>query len=281
MQKLIITAALTGGLHGKETNPALPEQPDEIIADALACYEAGAAIVHLHGRDRTGRGTGDPDIFARINEGIRECCPLVIQNTTGGTGIPVEERILSLDANPEMASLNMGTVVFFTGGVEQPQEVPFINLRSEIETFAREMLDRGILPELEVYNPSMFGEVRNLLEKGMLREPCYINMVMNVGGMGGFPGTPENLLAMLAHLPEGSLFNVSGVGRAQLAMNVMSIILGGHVRVGLEDNVFYRKGELATSNAQFVERIVRLAGEMGRDIATPEEARKMLGIAAT
>ncbi|MBU1672292.1 MAG: 3-keto-5-aminohexanoate cleavage protein [Actinobacteria bacterium] len=276
MDKLIITAALTGGLHGKEANPALPEQPDEIIADAVRCREAGAAIVHLHARDPEGRGVGDPGIFGRINEGILESCDVVVQNTTGGPGIPIERRISSLDAAPDMASLNMGSVVFFTGTREEPEETPFFNLRSEIEAFASEMLTRGIKPEMEVYNPSMLGEVDSLIEKGLLAEPYYVNFVMNVGGMGGYPGTPANLVYMVEMLPEGALFNVTGIGRAQLPLNTMSIIMGGHVRVGLEDNVYYRKGELAESNAQFVERVVRLAAELGREVASPAEARTIL-----
>lgn len=278
MDKLIITAALTGGIHGKETNPALPEQPGEIIRDAVECRNAGAAIVHLHARDTEGRGVGDPAVFREMNEGIRERCDVVVQNTTGGPGIPVEERISSLDAGPEMASLNMGSVVFFVGTRENPREQLFMNLRSEIEAFARAMLERGVKPELEVYNPSMFGEVENLIENGLLEKPYYVNFVMNVGGMGGYPGTPKNLITMMEHLPEGAVFNVSGVGRAQLALNTMSIILGGHARVGLEDNVFYRKGEPARGNAQFVARIVRMAGELGREVASPDEARKLLGI---
>lgn len=278
MEKLIITAALTGGIHGKEANPALPEQPDEIIRDAVECREAGAAIVHLHARDEQGRGAGDPEIFSRINRGIRERCDVVLQNTTGGPGIPIERRISSLDAGPEMASLNMGSVVFFTGPREEPEELLFMNLRSEIEAFAEAMMERNIKPELEVYNPSMFGEVENLISKGLLARPYYLNLVMNVGGMGGYPGTPRNLLRMVDHLPAGAIYNVSGVGRAQLPLNTMSIIMGGHVRVGLEDNVFYRKGELARCNAQFVDRIVRLAEELGRVVASPEEARAILGI---
>ena len=278
MDKVIITAALTGGIHGKEANPALPEQPDEIIRDAVECRKAGAAIVHLHARDAEGRGVGDPAVFGEMNEGIRARCDVVVQNTTGGPGIPVEKRIRSLDAGPEMASLNMGTVVFFVGDRENPGEQTFINLRSEIEKFASAMLERGIKPELEVYNPSMFGEVENLIEKGLLAKPYYVNFVLNVGGMGGYPGTPKNLMTMMEHLPEGAVFNVSGIGRAQLSLNAMAIILGGHARVGLEDNVFYGRGELANSNAQFVERVVRLAGELGREVASPDEARAMLGI---
>jgi len=274
MEKLIITAALTGGIHGKEANPNLPEQPDEIIRQAVECYNAGAAIVHLHARDKQGKGVGDPAIFREMNEGIRALCPVVIQNTTGGPGIPIEKRVTSLDAGPEMASLNMGTIVFFT----QEGESLFMNWRGEIETFAREMLKRKIKPEMEVYNPSMFGEVENLIRKGLVEKPFYVNMVMGVGGMGGYAGTPKNLITMRDHLPGGAVFNVTGIGKYQMEMNVMSLIMGGHVRVGLEDNVFYRKGELATGNAQFVERVVWLARETGREIATPDEAREMLGM---
>jgi len=274
MEKLIITAALTGGIHGKEANPALPEQPEEIIGDAYDCYNAGAALVHLHARDSEGNGVGDSNIFREINEGVRAKCPVVIQNTTGGPGIHINKRIKSLDAGPESASLNMGSVVFFY----QDREVTFYNLRSEIEAFAAEMIKRDIKPELEVYNPSMFGEVENLLKKGLLKKPYYINFVMGVAGMGGYPGTPENLVIMINHLPEGAIFNVTGIGRYQLAMNTMAILTGGNTRVGLEDNVFYRRGELAKSNAQLVERVVRLAHELGREVATPDEARAILGI---
>jgi 3-keto-5-aminohexanoate cleavage enzyme len=274
VDKLIITAALTGGMHGKEANPELPEQPEEIVDAAVECFRAGAAIVHLHARDASGRGVADPEVFRQINEGIRARCPLVIQDTTGDAGIAVEQRILALDTAPEMASLNMGTVVFFVGG----REVDFVNRRSEIEAFARAMLERGIKPEMEVYSPAMFGEVDNLISKKLLRQPYYVNFVMGVGGMGGYPGTPRNLITMAGHLPAGAKFNVSGIGRAQLPLSAMAIIMGGHARVGLEDNIYYRRGELASSNAQLVERVVRLAGELGREVASPDEAREILKI---
>ncbi len=274
MDKLIITAALTGGIHGKETNPNLPEQPDEIIREAVDCYNAGAAIVHLHARDKNGKGVGDPAIFNEINSGIKALCPLIIQNTTGGPGIPIEKRITSLDAGPEMASLNMGSIVFFVNGNEEL----FMNWRNEIELFAKTMLNKNIKPEMEVYNPSMFGEVENLIRKGLIKKPYYINMVMGVGGMGGYPGTPKNLVRMTDHLPEDTVFNVTGIGRYQMAMNVMSIIMGGHARIGMEDNVFYRKDEPAAGNAVFVERVVRLSREIGREVATPQEARAILGM---
>jgi len=274
MNKIIITAALTGGIHAKEVNPALPEQPDEIIKDAYDCYNAGAAIVHLHARDANGKGVGDPRIFSEINRGIRERCPVVVQNTTGGPGIPIKERLTVLDALPEMASLNMGSIVFFVG--REKREVTFFNLRSEIEAFSAEMLRRGVKPEMEVYNPSMFGEVENLIARDLIKKPYYINLVMGVEGMGGFKGTPENFVTMQSLLPAGSICNVTGIGKWQMSMNVMAIISGCHTRVGLEDNVYYRKGELAKSNAYFVERVVRIAREIGRDIASPDEARKIL-----
>ena len=278
MEKLIITAALTGGMHGKQANPALPEQPGEIVDAAVECWNAGASIVHLHARDAVGRGVAEPDIFREINEGIRSRCPLLIQDTTGDAGIPVAQRILSLDTGPDMASLNMGTVVFFVPGPEGVEEVDFVNRRSEIEAFAVAMLERGIKPEMEVYSPAMFGEVENLIEKELVRQPYYVNFVMGVGGMGGYPGTPRNLNTMIDHLPEGAKFNVSGIGKAQLPMSAMAILTGGHARVGLEDNIYYRRGELASSNAQLVERVVRHAAELGRDIASPEDARAILAI---
>ena len=276
MEKLIITAALTGAIQGKEANPALPEQPDEIIKDAYDCYNAGVAIVHLHARDKQGRSIGGTEIFKEINAGVRAKCPVIIQNTTGGVGIPIEKRVLSLNAAPESASLNMGSVVFFIG--KEKKESLFMNLRNEIEAFAAKMIELDIKPEMEVYNPSMFGEVESLIKKNLLKKPYYINCVMGVDGMGGYAGTTKNLMTMINLIPADSIFNVTGIGRYQMEMNVASMIMGGNVRVGLEDNVYYKKGELAKSNAQLVERVVRLAREIGREVATPKEARKILGI---
>ena len=276
MEKLIITAALTGAMQGKESNPAIPEQPDEIIQAAYDCYNAGVSIVHIHARYRKGGSIGDPDIFREINTGLRARCPVIIQNTTGGVELPLDQRISSLEAAPESASLNIGSVVFFIG--KQKKESLFMNLRSEIEAFEAKMIELDIKPELEVYNPSMFGEVDNLIKKSILKKPYYINCVMGVDGMGGYPGITKNLMTMIDLMPGGAIFNVSGIGRYQMEMSVASMILGGNVRVGLEDNIYYRKGELAKSNAQLVERVVRLAGEIGREVATPDEARKILGI---
>ena len=153
-----------------------------------------------------------------------------------------------------------------------------MNLRNEIEAFAAKMIELDIKPEMEVYNPSMFGEVESLIKKNLLKKPYYINCVMGVDGMGGYTGTTKNLLTMINLIPASSIFNVTGIGRFQMEMNVASMIMGGNVRVGLEDNIYYKMGELAKSNAQFDERVVRLACEIGREVASPEEARKILGI---
>jgi len=273
MEKLIITAALTGGIHGKEANPALPEQPDEIIRDAVRCHDAGAAVVHLHARDRAGKGVADARIFREMNEGIRARCGVIIQNTTGGPGLPIAERITSLDAAPEMASLNMGSVVFFHEG----RELPFINLRSEIEAFAAAMLERGIKPEMEVYSHAMLRDVQNLIDKGLVKKPYYIDLVLGMRYQGACDATPKILLSLIDMLPADAYFNCAAVGPAQLPLTTLAMLMGGCVRVGLEDNAYYRKGELA-SNAEAVARIMRIARELGKEPATPDEARQILGL---
>ena len=277
MEKLIITVAQTGGFHGKEANPALPEQPDEIIRSAYDCYNAGAAIVHIHAREKDGTVSADYRIFKEINDGIRAKCNLVIQDTTGGgPNLSFEERIQSLDANPEMASLNMGTGTGLVGG----REILASNSPSQIAKGAGIMKERGIKPEMEVYNLSMMTDVEALIEQGLLEKPYYVNFVfgMNKIFRSDVPYSPKMLLFSVEHLPPDSIFNVSAVAASQLPAITLSILLGGHARVGLEDNVSYKKGELAKSNAQLVERAVRIARELGREIATPDEAREMLNI---
>jgi len=288
--KVIITVALTGGLHGKEANPNLPEQPDELIQSALACREAGAAIVHIHARDKNGAPSGDPEIFREINEGIRAESDMVIQDTTGGPSVPWEDRIKALDTGCEMASLNMGSVHFFLKEMDQAKLdtlsphmkgskiVPFVNTRPEILTLAELMLEKNVKPEMEVYNPSMLMEVEYLISTGLLQKPYYVNFVMGVTGMGGFKGDIQNLLMMQRLTPPECLINVTGIGPSQLTMNTTAILLGFNTRVGMEDNVYYKYRELAESNEQLVKRVVRLANELEREIATPTEAREILGL---
>jgi len=279
MNKLIITVALTGGFHGKEANPNLPEQPKEIIQAAYDCYNAGAAIAHIHARDPQGKPTGNPDIYRELNAGIKAKCNLIIQDTTGGApGMPVEERMSSLEARPEMASLNMGTGIISWQG----KESVFNNTLTDIEYAAKKMLDYGIKPEMEVYNQAMLHNVEHLIKKNLLTKPYYINFVMGMTNVfqGAVKYTPKTLMFLIDQLPAGSIYNVTGIGSNQLPATTLSLLLGGNLRVGFEDNVFYSKGVLAKSNAELVERAVRLARELQREIATPDEAREMLGIKA-
>jgi len=277
LSKLIITAALTGGFHGKEANPNLPEQPGEIAQAAYDCWQAGAAIVHLHARDPGGKPTCEARLYGEIVAKVKARCDIVTQvSTGGGPNLSPEERIMAIDAGAEMASLNMGTMV----RTRFAENSFFLNTRSQIETAAKAMLQRGIKPEMEVYSHSMFVDVENLIRKNMLKKPYYVNFVLGMTHQGALPGEPRHLLSLMQYLPADAIFNVSGVGAAQLPLTTIGMLLGGHSRVGLEDNVFYTKGTLAMSNAQLVERTARIARELGREIASPAEARQILQLGA-
>ena len=277
MDKLIITAALTGGFHGKDANPNLPEQPDEIAQAAYDSWQAGAAIVHLHAREKNGKPTCDPRIYGEIVAKIKARCDVITQVSTGaGPELSPEERIRAIEADAEMASLNMGTMVrtrFSEGSF-------FLNTRTQIEGYAQAMLRKGIKPEMEVYAHSMMVDVENLIRKNLIKKPYYINLVLGMTHQGALPGESKHLLSLIQYLPPESIFNVSGIGPAQLPLTTLSMLLGGHSRVGLEDNVYYTKGKLATSNAQLVERTARMAREIGREPASPAEARQILQLAA-
>lgn len=273
MDKLIITAALTGGFHGKEANPNLPTSPDEIAQAAYDCWQAGAAIVHLHARTKTGEPTCDPEIYSEIVSKVKARCDVVTQvSTGGGPSLTPEERVAAVKAGAEMASLNMGTMVrtrFNDGSL-------FLNTRKQIEGYAQAMQAAGVKPEMEVYSHSMMVDVDNLIKLGYIKKPYYVNFVLGMTHQGALSGDPRNLISLIPYLPEGAVFNVSGIGPAQLPLSTLSMLLGGHSRVGLEDNVYYTKKVLAKSNAQLVERTVRLAKELGREIASPNEAREIL-----
>lgn len=276
MRKLIITVAQTGGFHGKEANPNLPEQPNEIAESAYDCYNEGAAIVHIHARDKNGKISSDPDIYREIHELIKAKCNIILADTTGGgPGLTLDERLRSIEAGPEMASLNMGTMMRVSGPYAG---VPFMAPRLEIERYAKEMLDRNIKPEMEVYSHSMYRDVNNLIQKGLVKKPYYINLVLGMINQGTVEATPEYLWSLREFLPADTIFNVTAVGSAQLTLTTLGMLLGGMVRVGMEDNIYYRKGELAKSNAQLVARTVRIALELGLEIATPNEAREILGL---
>jgi len=278
-RKVIVTAALTGGLHGKSAHPALPEQPEEIAKAAHEAVQEGAAIAHIHARDPEGKPTGDPTIYREIHDRIRAKCNIILQDTTGGgPNLTLEERIQGVvEAGPEMASLNMGTLV----RIHAPgalRNTVFRNTRDDIEAFARAMLEKGIKPEMEVYGHSMLDEVENLIEKTLVTPPYYINLVMGMRYMGAERARPKNLISLIEFLPRDSIFNVCAVGKDQLIITTLGLIMGGNVRVGMEDNIYYRKGELAKSNAHLVARSVRIIRELELEPASPEEGREILGI---
>ncbi|MDZ4719296.1 MAG: 3-keto-5-aminohexanoate cleavage protein [Roseiflexaceae bacterium] len=273
--KVIITCALTGGIHGKEANPHLPEQPDEIVAQGIAAWREGAAILHVHARQPDGSNTMDREIYRTIHERLCAKTDAIIQLTTGGSPtLTVEERLNTVLLAPEMCSLNLGLLNFFIRG----QQVFFSNHRSDIERFAREMAARGVKPELEAYNEAMIEEAEHLIAAGLLTPPYILNCVLHTPTQGGLRGTPRNLMGMIERLPQGTIANVSSMGRTQLPITTMALAMGLHVRVGMEDNVYYRRGELVETNARLVARTVRIACELERHPASPDEARAMLGL---
>ncbi len=272
MRKVIVTVATTGGFHGKEANPNLPEQPDEIAESAYACCNEGASIGHIHARDKNGKSTGDVEIFREIKRKVRDKCDIVIAfSTGGGPGLTVEERLQSALADPEICSLNMGSLVRLDGTVWQ-------NTPSQLEKWAGLLKERGIKPELEVYSHTMFQDVENLVTKGFVEKPYFINLVLGMmGRQGVLSATKKNLLSLIDFLPQECVFNVTVVGRMQLELTTLGLLMGGNLRVGLEDNTYYSKGALAT-NPQLVARSVRIIRELGFEVATPDEARQMLGL---
>ncbi len=271
MEKLIITAAICGAEVTKAHNPAVPYTVEEIAREAKSAYDAGAAIIHLHVREDDGTPTQSASRFKACMDAIRKACPdVIIQPSTGGAvGMSNDERLQPLTLNPEMATLDCGTCNF--GGDEI-----FVNTENTIIEFAKRMSEKGIKPECEVFDKGMIDMTLRLSKKGYIPTPLHFNFVMGVNG--GITGTLRDLLFMKESIPEGSTFTVSGVGRCQLEMATASILMGGHVRVGFEDNVYLKKGVPLKSNGEMVEKIVSIANLLGREIASPDEAREILGI---
>lgn len=275
--KVIITVAQTGAITNKSLNPNVPEQPAEIAGAAYDCFNEGAAICHVHARDPQGENTSDISIFKDIHQRIRDKCNLIIQDSTGGgPNLSQEERIMCLKAGPEMASLNMGTLMRVSGPYKG---IPWSNMPDEIDYYVDEMSKKGIKPEMEVYSHAMLSEVRRLIAEERVAKPYCVNIVLGMRYQGAEPAQPETLMSIARQLPPGCIFNCTGVGSAQTTLAAQSMLLGGNVRVGLEDNIYYRKGELVQSNAQLVARVVRIARELGKEPATPDEAREYLGLA--
>ncbi len=269
MEKLIITCALTGAETSKEMNANLPISPDEQIRAAEACWKEGCSVVHIHVRDESGKPSQRIDLFEKVLKGIKDNTDLIVQFSTGGAvGTPVQQRLAPLELRPEMASLNVGSLNF-------GDEV-FENLPKDIAVLADKMKSLGIKPEVEVYDLGMLEYGVHLLEKGVLGSPAHFQFVM--GTRHGISGNPENLFHLKSKLPGNCTFAVAGVGRAQLQLSPVAIVAGGHVRVGFEDNLMWSKGVPAQSNAQLVRRTAEISKILQREVASPSEARKILGI---
>jgi len=269
MDKLIITVALTGAEVSKADQPALPITPQEIAIAAEACAEAGASIVHLHARLLDGTPTQDKAVYRDIIAAVRERCDLIIQVSTGGAvGMMAQERLEPVQLQPEMATLSMGSVNFGND--------VFMNHPADMEVFAKAMAEHGVKPELEIFDAGMIATAIRWIKKGLLPANAHFDFVLGVPG--AMPATPEALMYLKSQLPAGATWTVAGMGPAQLQLGTMAIVLGGHVRVGFEDNVYFRKGELATSNAQLVQRIADISRLLERAVATPDEARCILGL---
>lgn len=273
MEKLIITAAICGAEVTKEQNPAVPYTVEEIAREAHSAYVAGASVIHLHVREDDGTPTQSGVRFEQAMVAIREKCPeAILQPSTGGAvGMSNEERLQPIFLRPEMATLDCGTVNFGLDDI-------FVNTENTIIAFGEQMLELGIKPELEVFDKGMIDTAIRLYKMGVLRAPLHFNFVLGV--VGGIGATARDLTFLADSIPVGSTFTVSGIGRHEFSMAALSIVMGGHVRIGFEDNLYLRKGEVAKSNGELVEKIVRIATELGREIATPAEARKILGIGA-
>jgi 3-keto-5-aminohexanoate cleavage enzyme len=271
LDKLIISAALTGSWPTREKTPYLPITPEEIAQSAVECWREGAAIAHLHMRNVHGGVSCDLSRYAKTVQLVRDAgCDIVLNlSTSGGAGSTNEdERLAIVSLRPEVASLDAGTMNF-NGKI-------FYNSPSFLEKLAGLMLEQGVKSEIECFDTAMIYNALALAEAGLTKPPFWFQFVLGV--KGGAPATAKQLLHMVESLPAGSPWSVCAVGRDQLPMNALAIVLGGHARTGIEDNIYYAKGQLAQSNAQLVARLARLAREYGRDLATPAEARRIIGL---
>ncbi|MBS7314017.1 MAG: 3-keto-5-aminohexanoate cleavage protein [Candidatus Onthomorpha sp.] len=273
MEKLIITAAICGAEVTKEQNPAVPYTVEEIVREAKSAVDAGAAIVHLHVREDDGTPTQSHVRFQECEEAIYKVCPdvILIPSTGGAVGMSPEERLDSTNTTPipEMATLDCGTCNF-------GDEI-FDNTMPTMRAFGKRMIEKGIKPEYECFEMGHLDTILTMARKGEVPgDPMQFNFVLGVPGCT--PATVSNLAWMVNQIPAGSTWTVTGVGRSAFPMAAAAIAMGGNVRVGFEDNIYLSKGVKASSNGELVAKVVRIAKELGREIATSDEARAILGL---
>ena len=296
--KKVITAALTGAIHTPSMSPHLPITPEQLIDEAVAAHAAGAAVVHLHVRNpENGMPNADQDLFRQIAVDVKKQCDVILCTTTGGAlGEPVEKRVkVASTLKPELASLNAGSLNFALFHVLDKmkdwkydwekqylgftEDFIFPNTFKTMREFLEIFNQVGTKPEFEIYDVGMINNLAYAIQSGWIEKPVYLQFVMGI--LGGIPATPQNLMFLYetAQKAIGDFeFSVCAAGKNQFYMGTQSFLLGGHARVGLEDNLYIGKGQLAKSNAEQVEKIVRIARELDCEPATPEEARQILGL---
>jgi uncharacterized protein (DUF849 family) len=298
MGKVIFTAALTGNIHTPSMSPYLPVTPAQLIQEAVRCEEAGAAVVHVHARNpKDGKPTTDVEIYREILSGIKAKAHVVVSPTTGGTATMTPEQRIAVvrELKPEMATFNAGSFNFALypvvskvkefrhdwekGFLESTEAFIFANTFTSLKVFCSTMNEVQTKPELEVYDVGQITNLAQIIEEGYLKTPIYLQFVLGI--LGGIPASIDNLIFLTntARKVLGDFeLSVCAAGRHQFTMGVVNMLQGGHMRVGLEDNLYLEKGVLAKSSAEQVEKAIRIARELGLEPATPDEARKLLGL---
>ena len=300
MAKMVITAAITGAIHTPSLSPYLPVTPDQIVEDAVKANAAGAAVVHIHARNpENGRPSSDFNLYREMAGKIKARCNVAICITTGGgLGMTMEERVKPITIlQPELASLNSGSINFAIYPLaakikearydwEKPylegtEDLVFSNTFRTLKYYAKAMYEAGTVPELEVYDVGMINNIKHLIDTGHMKTPVYMQFVMGI--LGGIPATVENLVFMVEQArrligDKNFVWSVCAAGKAQLGMMAAAMVMGGNTRVGLEDNLYTGPGRLAQSSAEQVAKVVSIANELSIDIASPDEARAILGL---
>lgn len=273
MEKLIITAAISGAEVTKEMNPAVPYTIEEIVKEAKSAHDAGAAVIHLHVRWDDGTPTQDKGRFKEAMDAIKVVCPdvIILPSTGGAVGMTAAKRLQPIDLKPEIATLDCGTCNF--GGDDI-----FVNTENMNIDFAKKMKEMGVKPELEVFEKGMIDNAMKLSKKGLLDGPLHFNIVLGVNG--AMSATPRDLVFMVDSLPKDATWCATGIGKSEFDLAAVAIVMGGNVRVGFEDNLYLEKGVLAKSNGELVEKVVKLASILNREIATPADARRILGLSS-
>ncbi len=272
-QAAIITVAITGALPRKAQTAAVPVTPHEQVESTHEAYDAGAALVHIHVRNKDESPSSDPALFAQVQEGVRKYCPgMIVQFSTGGRGRSQNERGRAISLRPDMASLATGSVNFPNQIYENPPQL--------VEDLARAMLQFDVKPEIEVFDLAMLYAARELADRGLIRRPLHVQFVLGIpNALPARRRVLEFLISEVTDIMPDATWTAAGIGRHQLEVNRWALELGGHLRTGLEDNIKFDRDRLATSNAELVARLRDLCGEFGRHAASPQEARTILNLA--